>query len=419
MREKFLSLFTFEQDYFYLKVAIVFIILCKLLSNRQTTQLKFHYNRADRLMTEFIGRTKITQLVYRPYWLSISPFLQAATYIFSEEMNRYWKPEDFDREEIELEDGGTVGIDWARDKGTKVGRPRREPGTKSKPILLLAPGLGGASNNLYTIALVRAARRSGFKVGTMLFRGSDGLPITSGKLSYSGAWEDCKAIVEYAHRRYVSTEKSERMYAYGCSLGAQILALYMIKEGRNACRFLDGAVLYGTPWSTSKGADFFYKNAFGLYQKAIGLNLSENIRKKQLPKMKPYLSEEDYAHYEKALQENWQGMQVLDEHIFPRMFGYASTQDYYDQVTIAERATSIKVPTFALGAEDDQICGHMFAPVKASQSRESNLCLGTTQYGAHVCHMQGHFIPKPWYTKPVMEWFEFLEARNTFSKKYN
>lgn len=194
-------------------------------------------------------------------------------------MNKHFKPEDFDRETFELEDGGTVGIDWARDKGTKVGRPRREAGTKSKPILLLAPGLGGASDNLYSIALVRAARRSGFKVGTMLFRGADGVPITSGKLSYSGAWEDCKAIVEYVHNRYVSTDKNERMYAYGCSLGAQILANYLTKEGKKACRVLDGVALYGTPWSTSKGSEFFYKNCFGLYQKAIGLNLCENIRK--------------------------------------------------------------------------------------------------------------------------------------------
>ena len=156
------------------------------------------------------------------------------------------------------------------------------------------------------------------------------------------------------------------MYAYGCSLGAQILALYMIKEGRKACKVLDGALLYGTPWSTSRGSDFFYKNAFGIYQKVIGLNLSEDIRKKQLPLMKPYLSEEDYTHYEHVLSSNWSGMKALDDHIFTRMFGYSNAQDYYDQVTIAERANEIKVPTFALGATDDQICGHMFAPTKAA-----------------------------------------------------
>ena len=154
-----------------------------------------------------------------------------------------------------LEDGGTVGIDWACDKGSKIGRPQRT-NSKSKPILILLPGLGGASDNLYTVSLVKAARRSGFKVGTALFRGSKGLPITSDKLSYSGAWQDCKAILEYARNKYVSNEKNERIYAYGCSLGANILALYLIREGINANKVIDGAVLYGTPWSAAKGGAY-------------------------------------------------------------------------------------------------------------------------------------------------------------------
>ena len=65
------------------------------------------------------------------------------------------------------------------------------------------------------------------------------------------------------------------MYAYGCSLGAQLLGLYLRKEGANACKFLDGTILYGTPWSSKKGAD----QLDSLYVKAIGLVLSETIRK--------------------------------------------------------------------------------------------------------------------------------------------
>lgn len=81
--------------------------------------------------------------------------------------------------------------------------------------------------------------------------------------------------------------------------------------------------------------------------------------------MKPFLSEEDYAHYERVLNTNWSGLKAFDEQIFPKMFGYADTQDYYDSVTVAEHIKEIKVPTFALDAVDDQICGQMFAPMKA------------------------------------------------------
>ena len=119
------------------------------------------------------------------------------------------------------------------------------------------------------------------------------------------------------------------------------------------------------------------------------------------------------------LSENWSGLTVLDSKFYPKMFGHADKRAYCEYVTIAERANEIKVPTFAVGSEDDQICGHMFAPLKAAQSSDSQLCLGITKHGAHVNHMTGHLWPKSWYTKPVLEWFEFLEARNTFTKKYN
>ena len=105
-------------------------------------------------MSDFIEKTKISTLVYSPYWLSVTPLLQVLTYLFSEEISKYWMPEEFDRETFKLEDGGTVGIDWACDKDTKIGRPQRTS-TKSKPILMMLPGLGGASDNIYTTALVQ------------------------------------------------------------------------------------------------------------------------------------------------------------------------------------------------------------------------------------------------------------------------
>lgn len=254
--------------------------------------------------------------MYKPYWLTITPFLQSLTYIFVDEFQKYWFPEKFDRELIVLNDGGTVGIDWAVDRETGSGRPNPRD-NKRKPILLISPGLGGGSRNLYTLGLMWSAQKSGFKVGTMLYRGAEGVPITSDKISYSGAWTDCKSIFEHVNEKYVLNEGQAgrrcRMYAYGCSLGAQILTLYLRKEGNKACDLLDGACIYGTPWSTSKGSKFFYTNAFGIYQKVIGLSLSEIIRKEQLPALKAYLSEEDYAHYKHVLDTNWSGMDVIDE----------------------------------------------------------------------------------------------------------
>ena len=113
-------------------------------------------------------------------------------------------------------DGGTLAIDWAFDKD-EIAKGSARPDSK-RPILLIAPGLGGKSTNMYTVALLREARNSGFKVGTICFRGAQNLPITSGKINYSGSWEDCKAAIEYVYKKYKQGHDI-RMYAYGCSLG--------------------------------------------------------------------------------------------------------------------------------------------------------------------------------------------------------
>ena len=89
-------------------------------------------------------------------------------------------------------------------------------------------------------------------------------------------------MIEHVHDKYLAKQKMAgkraRLYVYACSLGAQIFGLYLRQQGKRACKYIDGAILYGTPWSTAKGNEFFNKNAFGFYSWAIGMNLSETIR---------------------------------------------------------------------------------------------------------------------------------------------
>ena len=49
-------------------------------------------------------------------------------------------------------------------------------------------------------------------------------------------------------------------------------------------------------------------------------------------------------------------MLVFDEQIYPHMYNFMNKKHYYDEVTIAEHADKIKVPTFALESLDDNIC---------------------------------------------------------------
>ena len=67
------------------------------------------------------------------------------------------------------------------------------------------------------------------------------------------------------------------------------------------------------------------------------------------------LSEEDYLAYKRGLENNRKGLVGLDEEVYVRMYGYKDVWHYYDYVTVSDQVTKIKVPTFTLGACDDQI----------------------------------------------------------------
>lgn len=154
------------------------------------------------------------------------------------------------------------------------------------------------------------------------------------------------------------------MYAFGCSLGSVILGLYLAFEGERATQYLDGAVLYATPWNTRDGFEYFTKNFFGFYSWVIGIKLNMDLRSLVLPKMKHLLSEEDYEYYKQVMDQNKIGLPVLDEKVFTKMYGYRNVHHFYDYVTVADKVLNIKVPTFALSAADDQLCGDEFVPRK-------------------------------------------------------
>ena len=69
----------------------------------------------------------------------------------SEMIYKMLNPNEFKREIITLPDGGTIGLDWDGDIPDPADKPE-------KPYLLICPGLGGDSQNLYSLMLMWEAR---------------------------------------------------------------------------------------------------------------------------------------------------------------------------------------------------------------------------------------------------------------------
>ena len=81
---------------------------------------------------------------YEPYLFAPTPAPQGIFYLFAEMFHKTVKPDKFEREIFKCPDGGTIGLDW--DQG--IPDPDVFP---EKPILVILPGLGGDSHNLYSL----------------------------------------------------------------------------------------------------------------------------------------------------------------------------------------------------------------------------------------------------------------------------
>ena len=170
-----------------------------------------------------------------------------------------------------------MGLDW--DEG--IPDPFQKP---TKPLLILIPGVAGDSDNMYQIALIKHIRKH-FKIVTLLFRGS--VPLTSPKLASPASWHDIEAGIEFVANKYChdpkTGEKSRRFYAYGCSMGATLLGCYLVNNPDDSGKFLDGAVLYGTPWDYVVGGKPFFENYGGWPSYFVAMNVCRITRSKQLP----------------------------------------------------------------------------------------------------------------------------------------
>jgi len=137
-------IFDFAETYFWCKVIACVLVICQLIAIYQQSKITLHYNKLNKLNSEFIEKSNIKNMIYRPWIFAINPFGQCVVYMIIETLQKWFGKWNFDREIIIAEDGGTMGIEWYVDSDG-VGRPVFKEGEKPKPILILVPGLGGGS----------------------------------------------------------------------------------------------------------------------------------------------------------------------------------------------------------------------------------------------------------------------------------
>ena len=73
---------------------------------------------------------------------------------------------------------------------------------------------------------MRPALNQGFRVASMVYRGSTGLTLTTPKFYTGNCYKDLEPVINHVKLKYPNS----KIYAYGVSLGGIILSNYLAKS---------------------------------------------------------------------------------------------------------------------------------------------------------------------------------------------
>lgn len=131
---------------------LAILSMAKLIAISQRSKLELVYDQSSPFFKDFVSNTQISTLIYEPFMLALSPAFQAIIYLMKEVPYENLYPDPFNREVLTLADGATIGLDWDGDI-PKAGQVLQQP------LVVIAPGLNGGTHNIYTIELLKKARR--------------------------------------------------------------------------------------------------------------------------------------------------------------------------------------------------------------------------------------------------------------------
>nr|CAD7461417.1 unnamed protein product [Timema tahoe] len=109
-----------------------------------------------------------------------------------------------DSEILRLNDGGEVGLDWLEDNCSS-----------DAPVIIILPGLTGASQAEYVKCLTLAANQIGIRIVVFNNRGLGGLILKTPRIYCAANSEDLEEVIKHVHSR----NPNVKIGAIGISMG--------------------------------------------------------------------------------------------------------------------------------------------------------------------------------------------------------
>ncbi|XP_037046996.1 protein ABHD1 [Bradysia coprophila] len=269
------------------------------------------------------------------------------------------------REILTLKDGGEVALDWMEDDCEK-----------SSPLILILPGLTGASQAEYIKCLVMAAQGIGVRTVVFNNRGLGGVELKTPRLYCAANIEDLSEVVNHIKK----LNPDVRLGATGISMGGLILGNYMAEKGLAASKIFTACQIISVPWNVHKGSDSIEKPYLNsLLGQHLASNLCKTLNKCDVLKNGEF--DMDIILQSKTIKE-------FDANFTSKHFGFEDVEHYYRTATLHDKLHKITTPLLCLSAADDPFQPLDAIPVDAALN-SSHVAIVITARGGHIGFLEG------------------------------
>ncbi|XP_014234259.1 phospholipase ABHD3-like [Trichogramma pretiosum] len=301
------------------------------------------------------------------FWPTLWCFESRAQTIFASVVRASVLPHmKYRRELLTLSDGGEVALDWAE-----------ENSSNSSPIVIILPGLTGASQAEYIKCLVFAARNSGMKCVIFNYRGMGGVKIKTPRFYCATSYEDLAEVIDHVKKLHPHIS----LGATGISMGGLLLGNYLAKYGRDAYGKLKAALIISVPmniFEATKSIEKPYINL--LLNKYLCDNLQRILRR--------HVGEESFQDLDLNKVYQSKTVREFDESFTSRHFGYRDAADYYTCASLHDKLHLVEIPLLCLGAADDPFQPLQAIPLEEA-SKLKNVAMVVTSRGGHIGFLEG------------------------------
>jgi predicted alpha/beta-fold hydrolase len=263
------------------------------------------------------------------------------------------------------------------------------------PRLFLLHGLEGTIRSHYVTGFFGEARRRGWGLDFLIFRGCGDEPNRAPRFYHSGDTAD----LAFALDRVLVEHPGSPVVLAGVSLGGNVMLKFLGEQGQGLSSRVRGAAAISVPFDLEKGARHIGTGFSRVYDR----HFLRTLRAKAGAKLLRYPGLFDERRLAAA-----RSIYAFDDAVTAPVHGFADAHDYYDRSSSLSWLDRIRRPTFLLSAIDDPFLpSSVLDEVRRVAHQNSALTLEFTSHGGHVGFVNGRW---PWHARYYAEWraCEFL-----------